>query len=246
VILDDSWRQRVSVGVRRLGGVLVTEAEWLCADEPWPLLGAAELTWSRRKAMLFCVACARRAWHLMTDVRSRRAIVVAEAYIEGLAGVDDLKEAARAAEGAIRGKRDRPGRPRRTAAYAALHAANAVWLGDSSGSAVGVQTISALQAAGANPHVAENRAEAQAQAGLLRDIAGNPFRPIGFDPRWRTSDVASLAWAAYDDGSFDRLPLLADALMDAGCDSEDILPHCRSDGLHARGCWAVHLVLGKE
>jgi hypothetical protein len=45
-----------------------------------------------------------------------------------------------------------------------------------------------------------------------------------------------LARGIYEDRAFDRLPLLGDALMDAGCDNDDILAHCRSDGPHTRGC----------
>ena len=89
-------------------------------------------------------------------------------------------------------------------------------------------------------------AECAVQASLLRDVFGNPFRPVAFDPRWRTADVTALARGIYDDRAFDRLPLLADALMAAGCDSEDLLAHCRSEGPHVRGCWVVDLVLGKE
>src|SRR5206468_2781034 len=65
------------------------------------------------------------------------------------------------------------------------------------------------------------------QAALVRDLAGNPFRPAGFDPAWASADAVGLARGIYEDGAFDRLPLLADALMDAGCDQEDILAHCR-------------------
>jgi hypothetical protein len=82
--------------------------------------------------------------------------------------------------------------------------------------------------------------------GLLRDIFGNPFRPVSFDPRWRTADTLGLARGIYEDRAFDRLPLLADALMDAGCADEQVIGHCRSEGAHVRGCWVVDLVLGKE
>jgi hypothetical protein len=75
---------------------------------------------------------------------------------------------------------------------------------------------------------------------------GNPFRPVAADSRWLTSTVVSLAQAIYDDRLFDRLPILADALEDAGCDNADILTHCRGDGSHVRGCWVVDLILGKE
>jgi len=81
---------------------------------------------------------------------------------------------------------------------------------------------------------------------LLRCIAGNPFRPVAFDPNWRTETVVSLASAIYAERAFDRLPILADALEEAGCDHADILSHCRGPGPHARGCWVVDLVLGKE
>jgi hypothetical protein len=81
---------------------------------------------------------------------------------------------------------------------------------------------------------------------LIRDIFGNPFRPVTFGPAWRTATVASLAQASYDERAFDRLPILADALEDAGCTNADILGHCRGGGEHVRGCWVVDLVLGKE
>jgi hypothetical protein len=83
-------------------------------------------------------------------------------------------------------------------------------------------------------------------AGILRDLIGNPFRTVTVDPRWRTSDVTELARAIYEDRAFDRMPILADALMDAGCTDEQILGHCRGAGPHVRGCWVVDLVLGKE
>jgi hypothetical protein len=83
-------------------------------------------------------------------------------------------------------------------------------------------------------------------ANILRDIFGNPFRPVAFDPRWRTSDVVGLARAIYDDKAFERMPIMADALMDAGCEDEQVISHCRSDGPHVRGCWVVDLILGKE
>jgi hypothetical protein len=80
----------------------------------------------------------------------------------------------------------------------------------------------------------------------IQDVFGNPFRPVSLDPSWRTSTVVSLAEGIYADRAFDRLPILADALQDAGCDHADILNHCRSDGVHVRGCWVVDLLLGKD
>jgi hypothetical protein len=81
---------------------------------------------------------------------------------------------------------------------------------------------------------------------LLLDVFGNPFRPVAVDPAWRTPDVITLAEGIYADRASDRMPILADALQDAGCDNEDVLSHCRGGGPHVRGCWVVDLVLGKE
>lgn len=81
---------------------------------------------------------------------------------------------------------------------------------------------------------------------VVRDIFGNPFRPVTFDPHWRISSVLDLANSIYDQRAFDRMPILADALVDVGCDNDDIIQHCRGPGPHVKGCWVVDLVLGKE
>lgn len=80
---------------------------------------------------------------------------------------------------------------------------------------------------------------------IFRDIVGDPMNPVEFDLRWRTSDVVGLARGIYEERAFARLPILADALMDAGCEDERTISHCRSDGPHVRGCWIVDLVLGQ-
>ncbi len=92
----------------------------------------------------------------------------------------------------------------------------------------------------------DNMIPRREQADLIRCIFGDPFRPVAVDPNWLTSDVLTLAKGIYDDKAFDRLPILADALQDAGCADEALLAHCRDGGSHVRGCWAVDLVLGKE
>lgn len=80
-------------------------------------------------------------------------------------------------------------------------------------------------------------------ADILRDIVGNPFRSVIADPSWFTSTVLALAQDIYLARAFDRLPILADALQDAGCDSSDILDHLRGPGPHVKGCWVVDLLL---
>jgi hypothetical protein len=82
---------------------------------------------------------------------------------------------------------------------------------------------------------------------IMREVFGNPFRSVAFDPAWRTTDVLLLAKGIYEERAFDRMPILADALQDAGCGSDDLLGHLRDpNAAHVRGCWALDLVLDKE
>jgi hypothetical protein len=87
-------------------------------------------------------------------------------------------------------------------------------------------------------------AEPRAMMAVFRDIFGNPFRPVVFPQTWRTTAVLGLARGIYDEKAFDRLPILADALEEAGCDNADVLAHCRGPGPHVRGCWVIDGVLG--
>jgi hypothetical protein len=73
----------------------------------------------------------------------------------------------------------------------------------------------------------------------------NPFCPVAFSPSWRSEHTVGIAARMYDDRDFAAMPILADALEEAGCDNQDILAHCRAPGEHVRGCWVVDLVLGK-
>jgi hypothetical protein len=82
---------------------------------------------------------------------------------------------------------------------------------------------------------------------LFREVHHNPFRKANFAKKWRTSTGVALAKQMYESRDFGAMPILADALQDAGCDSDDILSHCRDPKqVHVRGCWVVDLVLGKE
>jgi hypothetical protein len=85
------------------------------------------------------------------------------------------------------------------------------------------------------------------QARLFRELFGPlPFRCVAVQPAWRTQDVTTVARAIYEQGAFDRMPQLTDALVGAGCDEPDILDHCLSSGGHVRGCWVVDILLGWE
>ncbi|AWM42146.1 hypothetical protein C1280_05895 [Gemmata obscuriglobus] len=81
----------------------------------------------------------------------------------------------------------------------------------------------------------------------MRCIFGNPFRPVSFSPSWRSDSAVALASGMYGSRDFSAMLILADALQDAGCDSPEVLEHCRDPKCtHVRGCWVVDLVLGKE
>src|SRR5262249_24463883 len=101
----------------------------------------------------------------------------------------------------------------------------------------------AAQGSGAADAVSD--AERRVQCELIREIFGSPFRPIAPDPPWRTSTVETLARRIRDEKDFAALPILADALQDAGSDTAALLPPCRSRGAHVRGCWAVDLLLNQ-
>ena len=87
--------------------------------------------------------------------------------------------------------------------------------------------------------------EMHGQAALLREIFGNPFRPVTASPSWLTPKTSKLAQAIYDQRRFQDTQDLANALEDAGCMIREMLDHCRGPGSHVRGCWVVDLVLGK-
>jgi hypothetical protein len=92
--------------------------------------------------------------------------------------------------------------------------------------------------------------EAKVHCDLIRDLFENPFRPLPVIPpacrTWNDGTVVKLAQAVYEDRAFERFPILADALEEAGCDQPEPIEHMRVDGPHARGCWALDIVLGKR
>src|SRR5262249_35133680 len=95
---------------------------------------------------------------------------------------------------------------------------------------------------------AAQNAELAHQCDVLRDLFGNPFRIVRFDPGWRTWNdgaIVGIARRIYDERAFADLPILADALEEAGCTEVDILAHCREPGVHVRGCWVLDWLLGR-
>ena len=228
----------------------MTEEEWLAKDHPRPeeileFLGSQA---SPRKLRLFLVACAHRVLPYRADAVMVEALDVAERFADGLA---KRKEMQRAREGLTWTQQARV--KRWSALYSdhirsvpAWHANREQIVRGAREGAGCCAWSSTRTKAGGFVTMTYPTEEFAAQAALLRDIFGNPFRPVSLAPSWLTSDVLALARGIYADRAFDRMPVLADALQDAGCTNEDILTHCRDTSItHARGCWAVDLLLGQ-
>jgi hypothetical protein len=154
--------------------------------------------------------------HLLTDSRTRAAVEQAELFANGITSMRDLRAANRIADEAADASSGGP-------ALVGYDITN-----DDPHYAGSVASVRAAGIAGeaANSQSA-SQAETVAQLGFLRDVFGNPFRPVAFNPEWRTDTAVTLARTMYESRDFNAMPILADALQDAGCDNADVLDHCR-------------------
>jgi hypothetical protein len=210
----------------------MTEAQWLVCKDSIVMLGLRKITHRSRKLRLFAVACCRRIEKLMTEPSDRSAVSLAERYADGEATAQALADSLLSANAnALRNPRDT------SYERACALAAGSTLMEDA--------TLTAAQASHWVRYVSRAD-EGTTQATMLRDIFGNPFHPVAFSPEWRTDTAVALARQMYDSRDFSAMPILADALQDAGCASADILDHCRDAALtHVRGCWVCDLVLDK-
>jgi hypothetical protein len=238
------------------------EPEWLTAEESWRgpieamckilrgLEHRAEITFSQRKWRLFVVACLRRVRHVFQDERTRGLVDALGQVAEGLMTYDEFR---RLEEQAI----DPPNKDTVVDSETCSPEIRAVaCAGDALYFASNdpVDFFDAYTgAAWMREALGGDKTEEQVQAVLLRDLFGNPFRPVSLERAWRSPSVLALAKAAYDEritlaGELDPncLGILSDALEEAGCSNPEILGHLRSPGPHVRGCWAVDLLLAKE
>jgi hypothetical protein len=219
------------------GGRIVTEPEWLASHDPLEMLAILE-PWvvdgdvSERQLRLFVCACSRRLWHLLTDER-RKHIELAERFVDGKAPEEEITAGRQEIYRVGSGRELTDGEP-----------AFACWciLEGSGYGGPDYYRMDILEALSAKFEAEEG----VAQAALLRDIVGNPFSPVAFNSAWRTELSAGIASRMYEERDFAGMPILADALEEAGCDNADILAHCREPGAHVRGCWVVDHVLSKR
>ena len=246
----------------------MTEEQWLTGRDPGEMLPALGERASARKLRLFATECCRRLYrHICYTGISRTRVEafegwldVSDQFADGQATAEALAEAidnmirhsawgymdwvrsTGEAVGALNTELDFD----LTWWNAATAAGDleADWY-NMSGSRMGENTISTDEYRQIERD--ETAKELAAQAALVREVFGNPFRPVAFDPAWRTDTAVSLARQMYEAREFSAMPILADALQDAGCDNDDVLSHCRAaNQIHVRGCWVVDLVLGKE
>jgi hypothetical protein len=247
-IMDAEWRRIVSHERRSAMAAWPSRAvSWLSSKfrPHWP--DRTLLEWSKREAEL--------AW---------RAAELAEKVADGLADLPELTALCFS-----------PGDDEMEGSYA--DGPDAAWA-----SAYRARWCAKYCSPCSYPHGAAYRSaskpdhdrERLTQAHLLRDIFGNPFRPVAIERAWLTADVVKLAETIYVERTFDRLPILAEALEQAGCRDQEILSHCREPRpsfqptesirsnwwpwrrraqavpaapvAHVRGCWVLDLILGKE
>jgi hypothetical protein len=213
--------------------------EWLYCTDPNGMLDLLGARVSDRKQRLFALACCRRLWHLIPVGPCRNAVAVADRFADREATREELVAACNFAwfyiqEALVPSVRD----SRAIAAQAAAYAADP-------GSPV-KSAESACLAAGWGS-LEGQAVERAAQAAIIRDIFGDlPFHRPAVGPSWLTPTVVTMAGGIYAEKGFDLMPVLGDALEDAGCNDASILAHCRGSGEHVRGCWVVDLLLGKE
>jgi hypothetical protein len=210
----------------------MTEAEWMACDEPWQMLNHLGSKVSNRKLRLFCVAWCRTAG-LQPEIEIATTFDLMERYADGMSNDAELLAARMVAY-------RRLPRPRYVTYPVVLSTPDIVY------AALGKQTATIRAGLW---YLVQTRAERRQPqiTDLLRDVFGNPFRSVAFSTEWRTSTAVAIASQMYESRDFSAMPILADALQDAGCDTDDILNHCRdAKQTHVRGCWVVDLVLGKQ
>jgi hypothetical protein len=249
----------------------MTEDDWLTKDHPRAMLEFVRGRASTRQLRYFGAACCRLVWEFLPDDRFREAVECVEGYAAGEVTKQVLAAAQSRARAAVQAGRykwraqeafqavARPGAGHRDPGWAAyLVAAREASSAEAASllarpterlSALGEsvsQVLDHVFMAMLIGHVSKVRHPQllTLYSAIIRDVFGNPFRPVVFDPTWRTEAAVALARSMYESRSFSAAPVLADALEDAGLSDAAVLGHLRQAGGHVRGCWCVDAVLG--
>jgi hypothetical protein len=227
----------------------VTEAEWLRCDNALAMLEFFRGKASDRKFRLFACACCRLIWALLPAQCNCDLVAAVEDHPDGSFDDPELHAALVASSARERDFAQDQGY------WAVKYLGRSYYKLSPCDSACTVAVkVAERRASKEHPTLPaaakwQPLREALPDPGLVRCIFGNPLRPPPpLDPSWLAwydRSVVRLAQLIYDDRRFQDLPVLADALEEAGCDSEDILSHLRGPGPHGRGCWVLDLVLAK-
>ena len=246
----------------------MTEQEWLACTDPNSMLEFLRGRASERKFRLYLCGGCRQITHLFFRHQSFACVEVAERFADGRATQEELERAEWDAESPTFGYELDNGTFSYDAPYRKTVVPRLVEIGALPESAldgdewqvelaIRKRLLAAAELAWYCGLWSPKPSERYWQLSYFIDvdwtgrwlfdcIFGNPFRPVTVDPAWLTTAVVKLAQAIYDERRFQEMPILADALEEAGCTNADILHHCRSEGPHVRGCWVVDVILGKQ
>jgi hypothetical protein len=231
------------------------EPGWLASRDPDEMLDFLGGRGSDRRWRLFTAACLREVAHLLVDRRARESFLVLERCADGEADPADLAGAHADAVAAHRHLFS-PSFPRDSRDWRVFDRVQGVHQalvrvtlpGVREAYSQAIQISSLLRNADLHDPTWAQRIRAT-ECALLRDLFGNPFRPVRLRAGWLRSEgrqAVAVAAAIHAERSFDEMHVLADALLDADCPCEALVQHCRENTLHGRGCFAVDLLLGKS
>jgi hypothetical protein len=227
---------------------------WLAATDPEEMLDKLGDDASPRKLRLFALACCRPLGTALGLPWLEQALEVCERRVDGAISANEI-QALRDLARKLRQDLEAAGEAQVLAHWTeedyAAEALVQLIEDEENGTEVSrsvAQEAAALLTQRGLTKPAHRHVRAR-QAVLLREIFGNPFRPVNIDPLWLSANdgaVLDLARMMDEGGTFDVMPILADALEEAGCADTDILWHCRHGKNHVRGCWVVDALVGKS
>jgi hypothetical protein len=228
----------------------MTESEWDSCAYPVAMLRAllACRKVSDRRWRLFACGCCHLIWDLFPDPRNCDLVAAVEEFPDGHFEDPALERALVASSACESACRAEP------AYWVAKHLGRGFYKFPAAVSAMSV--ADKVLRIMADERVGETVAGSsglpdEAMAGLVRDVFGPVlFRAVSVRPNvlaWGDRLVVRLAQAIYEERRWGDMPVLADALLDAGCDNEEVIQHCRQQGaFHTRGCWVIDLLLGRS
>jgi hypothetical protein len=201
------------------------------------MLARVRSTSCERQFRLFACGCCRQVWPLLDNPRKRGAVAVAERFADGQATAREMLDARYVAG------------PSNWVAVAWAAEAVAALTACTAADAVNIVAQHAARALRDAAGERDWAAARRRQGALLCDIFEQLDPPTILDLRWlrwQDGTVRKLAEVIYQEHRFADMPVLGDALEEAGCSRGEILDHCRQHTEHARGCWLIDAILSKR